>query len=97
MGISDLKVPKEMQRMGRAFYGRSQAYLAALGDDRALVETLTRNIYGGAPSAAAAPRLAAYTLEAAGELKAQEPAPLAAGILRFPDPAAIVANAKVGV
>ena len=34
MGIGDLKVPKEMRRMGEAFYGRSQAYRAALGGRR---------------------------------------------------------------
>ena len=45
MGIADLKVPKEMRRMGEAFYGRSQAYLSAIpaalqpGDgSRALIE-----------------------------------------------------------
>jgi cytochrome b pre-mRNA-processing protein 3 len=99
MGISDLKVPKEMRRMGEAFYGRSQAYLNAIPADeqsgngnRALIEALTRNIYGGAPSAqAAAPRLAAYMLEAVRELKAQDTASLMAGTLRFPDPAAIPA------
>ena len=97
MGIGDLKVPKEMRRMGEAFYGRSQAYLNAIpaaqqpGDgSRALIEALARNIYGGAPSAfAAAPRLAAYMLEAVRELKAQDTSALAAGTLRFPDPAAI--------
>src|SRR5512135_239165 len=30
MGIGDLKVPKEMRRIGEAFYGRAQAYRAAL-------------------------------------------------------------------
>jgi cytochrome b pre-mRNA-processing protein 3 len=96
MGISDLKVPKEMRRMGEAFYGRSQAYLAAIPaalgpdrDSRALIEALTRNLYGGAPSAlAVAPRLADYMLEAVGNLKAQDADSLAAGALRFPDPAA---------
>jgi cytochrome b pre-mRNA-processing protein 3 len=96
MGIGDLKVPKEMRRMGEAFYGRSQAYLtaipAALGSDRdsrALIEALTRNIYGGAPAAlAVAPRLADYMLEAIGDLKAQDADSLGAGVLRFPDPAA---------
>lgn len=97
MGISDLKVPKEMRRMGEAFYGRSQAYLAALagdeaGRERALVGALIRNIYGGAPKASIhAPRLAAYVLQAADGLKAQETAALAAGRLNFPDPAAIPA------
>lgn len=101
MGISDLKVPKEMRRMGEAFYGRSQAYLTAIPvalepdrDSRALIEALTRNIYGGAPSAlTAAPRLADYMLEAIGELKAQDAGSLAAGVLRFPVPAARRATA----
>ena len=57
MGVGDLKVPKEMRRMGEAFYGRAQAYRAALGGRRTigpLVEALERNIYGGSPAAAAA-------------------------------------------
>ena len=97
MGIGDLKVPKEMRRMGEAFYGRSKAYLKAIPQalepndgSRALIEALSRNIYGGAPSAhGAAPRLAAYMLEAVRELKAQDTAALASGVLRFPEPAAI--------
>ncbi len=96
MGISDLKVPKEMRRMGEAFYGRSQAYLSAIAvgfDRRALTEAIKRNIYGGAPSAsAAAPRLAAYMLEAVRDLKTQDVANLAAGQVRFPNPAEIPAD-----
>jgi hypothetical protein len=30
IGIADLKVPKEMRKMGQAFYGRAQAYRDAL-------------------------------------------------------------------
>src|ERR1700693_3199600 len=45
MGICDLKVPKEMRRMGEAFYGRSQVYRAALAanDNGMLVKALARN------------------------------------------------------
>ena len=92
MGIGDLKVPKEMKKMGEAFYGRAQAYQAALAlpDDQALVEVLTRNIYGGsAPEMAAARRLAVYMRGAAADLAAQASADLAAGEMRFPDPAAV--------
>jgi cytochrome b pre-mRNA-processing protein 3 len=93
MGIGDLKVPKEMRKIGEAFYGRSQAYhagLAAAGDE-ALVEAITRNIYGGLPDqAAAAPRLAVYMRGAAHDLAAQSAADLANGRIRFPDPAAVV-------
>jgi cytochrome b pre-mRNA-processing protein 3 len=74
MGIGDLKVPNEMQRMGEAYYGRAQAYQAALAaaEPQALVEAIIRNIYGGAaPVAAAAPRLAAYMRVAVGDLQAQ--------------------------
>jgi len=97
MGIGDLKVPQEMQRMGEAFYGRAQAYQAALaaGDSPALAETITRNIYGGSPPLAeAVPRLAAYMRLAVGDLGAQGSAQLAAGELRFPDPAAIPVAAE---
>ncbi|HWK95798.1 MAG TPA: ubiquinol-cytochrome C chaperone family protein [Pseudolabrys sp.] len=90
MGISDLKVPKEMKRMGQAFYGRSRAYLEALDDRGALVSALTRNIYGGAPAASeAAPRLADYVVAAAAALKTQDLAAVAVGNLQFPDPARV--------
>jgi cytochrome b pre-mRNA-processing protein 3 len=79
-----------MKRMGQAFYGRSKAYVDALGDRRALVAALTRNIYGGAPSASdAAPRLAEYIGRAVGDLQAQDAAAIIAGRLTFPDPAAV--------
>lgn len=81
--------------MGEAFYGRAQAYRAALSAADAgqtLVETVTRNIYGGSPaSPAAAGRLAAYIRAAVRDLKGQDPASLVAGTVRFPDPATIPA------
>jgi cytochrome b pre-mRNA-processing protein 3 len=97
MGIGDLKVPKEMRRVGEAFYGRSQAYRAALAanDNGPLVAALERNIYGGSPAAAAsAPRLAAYMREALRDLAAQDTASLAGGELHFPDPATIPATIR---
>ena len=94
IGISDLKVPKEMRRMGEAFYGRAQAYQAALvaAGDEALIETVARNIYGVTPPGpAAAGRLAAYIREAVREVAAKDAAAVAEGALRLPDPAAIPA------
>jgi cytochrome b pre-mRNA-processing protein 3 len=90
IGITDLKVPKEMRRMGEAFYGRAQAYRSALSasDSGVLVAALERNIYAGERPAAAA-RLAAYMREALRELTAQEAATLAGGELRFPDPLSV--------
>jgi cytochrome b pre-mRNA-processing protein 3 len=92
MGVGDLAVPKEMRRIGEAFYGRAQAYRAALAttSDGALAATLTRNIYGGSTSAPAL-RLAAYVREALRALGAQDSASLAAGQLRFPEPASVPA------
>ena len=94
MGIGDLKVPKEMQRIGEAFYGRARAYQAALADadGKALADAIVRNIYGGSPpEPSLAPRLAAYMRVAVGDLAAQGAAGLAEGRLRLPDPAAIPA------
>jgi cytochrome b pre-mRNA-processing protein 3 len=93
MGVGDLSVPKEMQRIGEAFYGRAQAYRAALaapGGD-ALAEALKRNIYGGTPLGPGAPsRLAAYMREAVRGVRAQPPNELLGGKLHLPDPDARV-------
>ena len=92
MGVGDLSVPKEMQRMGEAFYGRTQAYRTALASPNPalLADAVARNIYDSAPvSWAAAGRLAAYMREAVRDLQSQPPASLQAGQLRLPDPVAI--------
>jgi cytochrome b pre-mRNA-processing protein 3 len=89
MGIGDLAVPKHMRRVGEAFYGRAEAYRAALAssDNMALAETLARNVYGDPAAVADAPsHLAAYMREVAVALAACETARLAAGELAFPDP-----------
>jgi cytochrome b pre-mRNA-processing protein 3 len=91
MGVGDLKVPDEMRRMGDAYYGRSQAYRAALAaNGSALEQTLARNVYDAAAAGqAGAPRLAAYMRKAVGDLTAQDGVQLNAGRLRFPDPSGI--------
>jgi cytochrome b pre-mRNA-processing protein 3 len=94
MGIGDLSVPRHMQRVGEAFYGRAQAYRAGLvrGDQQGLlVEALERNIYGQDTACrAGAARLAAYIRKAADELRGQSASQVLAGTLTMPDPAAIV-------
>jgi cytochrome b pre-mRNA-processing protein 3 len=92
IGFADLKVPKEMTKMGQAYYGRAQAYQAALDapGDQALADTIARNIYGGSPpDSAATQRLAAYMRLAVGELQARSAAQLAEADVRFPDPLAV--------
>ena len=85
MGVGDLKVPKEMRRIAEAFYGRAQAYDAALdrGDEAALAGALERNVFG-APDPLGTPRLAAYMREAVRHLGGQNKTTLA-----FPDPEAV--------
>jgi|RhiMethySRZTD1v2_1073278.scaffolds.fasta_scaffold04660_18 cytochrome b pre-mRNA-processing protein 3 len=94
IGIGDLSVPKHMQRVGEAFYGRARAYRAGLARDgqQALVEALERNIYGqeGAANRAAAARLAVYMQGTVGELRVQPSSEVLAGRLTMPDPTAIV-------
>ena len=89
MGVGDLKVPKEMQRLGEAFYGRSQAYRKAwaASDDAPLVQALERNIYGAA-LAPEAVRLAAYVRAALRQLAAEPASSLGGGELSFPAPTA---------
>jgi len=94
MGVGDLKVPAEMRKMGEAYYGRAQAYDAAMvadlaaDDAGALAAAVHRNVYAGAKEAAAE-RLAAYIRLAAADLRAKDAQALAGGSLLFPDPAAI--------
>ncbi len=86
-GIGDLKVPKEMHKVGEAFYGRRAAYREALAQagESALVAALARNVYSGAPGRQdQALRLARYV-----RLAAVAPAngPEIAGGVAWPDPA----------
>ena len=95
MGIGDLSVPKEMRRIGDAFYGRCKAYSAALQGDDAhnLAEAIARNVYAMALGQQAAPRrLAAYMRQAHHELMVQDSKSLAAGHLGFPDPTGVLAG-----
>ena len=97
MGISDPGVPRQMRRIGEAFYGRAQAYDAALADSRggALAEALARNVYAeAAEPLVVAVALAAYVRHAADGLAAQPLDRLAGGTVRFPEPASLGAAAE---
>jgi cytochrome b pre-mRNA-processing protein 3 len=88
MGISDQGVPREMRKVGEAFYGRAQAYEAALGapGDAGLAAALARNVYGAVEPPVAAASLAAYVRAAARVLAEQELTVLASGHVHFPAP-----------
>ena len=91
MGVGDLKVPKEMQKVAEAFYGRAKAYEGALaGNDPAALEAaVARNVFGVTTPPLGARRLATYMCEANRRLGRQEPQSLVRGELDFPDPEAV--------
>ena len=90
MGVGDLAVPRTMQRIGSAFYGRAKVYEAALAvEGRGLVEALRRNIYGSDATAEGegARQLAVYVQDAATHLDRLDGPALVAGEVSFPAPA----------
>lgn len=92
-GVSDLKVPKEMQQMAEAFYGRRSVYREALAapGNAALEAALMRNVYAAQPEAVAgAVRLAAYVRAASESLS--RATGLEEGQLAWPDPAAHISQ-----
>lgn len=88
LGVGDLKVGKKMRGVGEAYYGRANAYDAALKDtgEQALSTVLGRNIIGGDAQPVVAERLAHYVREAVAVLTAQDAQAIAAGNPSFPDP-----------
>jgi cytochrome b pre-mRNA-processing protein 3 len=98
MGVSDLAVPKQMRKLGEAFYGRAEAYERALSTQggEPLVSALARNVFaeGGVPSPKAS-RLAAYVSDVVRQLDAAHGAAIGAGTLTFPDPDKIPEAAQV--
>ena len=86
MAIGDLAVPKKMQAVGEAFYGRVAAYDMALSDNpEALAQALCRNILEGRHIENAR-RLAAYAEAAMAELTATNDAAVLAASWIFPPP-----------
>ena len=64
MAVGDLAVPKKMQALGEAFYGRSAAYdMAFAGSPEALSRAICKNVLDGG-NVESARRLAAYALRA---------------------------------
>jgi cytochrome b pre-mRNA-processing protein 3 len=88
MGHSDIGVSKRLKAMGRAFYGRTAAYAAALDEGSAarLAEALARNVYGSTAIGAApcAGALALYVASLDAALKAIPMEEFATGRFRFP-------------
>ena len=89
MGVGDLAVPKHMQRIGEAFYGRAAVYDAALdaNDQEALMRGVMRNVFPEGPGQTErADGLAAYIQAADVELSRADDTHLAGGQISFPVP-----------
>jgi cytochrome b pre-mRNA-processing protein 3 len=92
-GVGDMGLPKRMNRLAQAFYGRARAYDEALdaGDLAKLAEALARNVLGGARAGDA---LAAYALAGEDALAEARLDDLLARGPRFPEPAAEALQAE---
>ena len=84
IGISDVGVPKKMNKLAGAFMGRGAAYAQAFEQDETeLAAALARNVLGGAGDGAA---LAAYALAAHKRLADTPLDVLLKGEVFFPQP-----------
>jgi cytochrome b pre-mRNA-processing protein 3 len=82
MGVTDLGVPKKMQKMGSAFYGVLASLTEALdtGEPARVEAVLNRNVFGDGAAPGAAD-LAGYLLAEAGRLDAVPVGEITAGNL----------------
>ena len=98
IGLSDVAIPREMRRVGEAYYGRAAAYDRALAanDQGVLAEALARNVFTDAEAVDAA-RLATYVRAAVDVLARQDSAAFAGSAVSFPAPAAIPAVTPIPV
>jgi cytochrome b pre-mRNA-processing protein 3 len=86
MGVGDLKVPKQMQAFGEAFYGRVAAYdLALAAGEEPLAQALCKNILNG-NDVEKARHLAIYAEAAVAALAGLDDAVLRDGSWTFPSP-----------
>jgi cytochrome b pre-mRNA-processing protein 3 len=87
MGVGDLAVPKRMQKVGEAYYGRSKAYETGLAneDPAVLAAAVARNVFGAPEPSLGARRLATYMRETATRLDRQNPDCVVAAAFEFPD------------
>ena len=86
MAVGDLAVPKKMQVLGEAFYGRSAAYDMALADStEALAQAICRNVLEG-EGIDNARRLAAYAQAAIASLANENDVTRLGTSWRFPQP-----------
>jgi cytochrome b pre-mRNA-processing protein 3 len=93
MGLSDTAVPKRMKTLYSSFAGRMTAYRQAIGDRRALVEAVARNVFPEEAPDERAEMLAAYLTDATAAVVAADISELRRGNIPFPP---LVSGAKGG-
>lgn len=83
MGVTDIGIPKKIQKMGNLFFGLLAALSAALetGTVEAVEDVLVRNVYGGEANPGARP-LATYIMERARAMEAESEADILSGKLQ---------------
>ena len=89
LGVNDPSLGRRIKEMARAFYGRRDAYAAALDGGRraALEEAVARNLYGTvAPTPEHVAGMADYIEAAARALDGLPLSAFAAASVSFPDP-----------
>ncbi len=88
IGVSDLRIGREVKAMAKAFLGRAEAYEAGLAaeDPAMLRAALLRNVYRGEADELAAAALTRYMGAADAALNRQDDADVLSGALRFPAP-----------
>lgn len=97
MGVGDLAVPGQMQKIGEAYYGRAAAYDSALvsGNRDHLVAALAKNIFSTTADPPRGARyLAAYVAEAAAALAARDIERLQRRPAIFPHPDSALTSAN---
>jgi cytochrome b pre-mRNA-processing protein 3 len=97
MGVGDFGVPKRMQKVGEAFYGRAKVYESTLqeAEPAGLEVAVARNVFGAIDIPLGARRLAAYMRAATDQLAARPVDALIGGEFDFPGPASIVVAARL--
>lgn len=87
LGVADTGVSKRIQKMGKAYHGRLQAYAAALGEQEAMRAALARNLYGTVAEGdiALLDRMAGYVAAMQAKLAGTETATITGGMFRWPD------------
>lgn len=88
MGVGDLSVGKRMKKIGKAVYGRFDAFAQPMAerDLQKLADAMNRNVFAGDPHPDEANRLAAYALETAARLASQATSDIEAGRVDWPEP-----------